>query len=44
MSQNTARQNYETFMEWRSWAISKGIIKIKKKKPLPSENIYFNEF
>jgi hypothetical protein len=43
MSKNTARQNYETFVEWKNWAIAKGIIKIKKKKPIPIDN-YLKEF
>jgi hypothetical protein len=44
MSVNSPRQNYETFKEWRQWAIAKKILKIKKKKRNPMANLYTKDF
>ena len=44
MSVNSPRQNYESFMEWRNWAVAKKILKIKKKKRNPMDFMYKDKF
>lgn len=44
MSVNSPRQNYESFMEWRNWAIAKKILKIKKKNINPMGFMHKDKF